>query len=154
MLLSAVSVLVVAQSSSEIPEGLMSNPVLFLEWKSTCFGEFLSPSSGVFHCTHSKPVWHIALLCVQWKTPDDVQRNCPKHIEFHSKNKFEKLVQLVGFIIQKLSRCTVTWTSNIHTVCAIHVCILSCVAPRTGLCKPWHYHLLTFRDIGIIQRYL
>ena len=28
MLLSAVSVLVVAQSSSEIPEGLMSNPVL------------------------------------------------------------------------------------------------------------------------------
>jgi len=28
MLLSAVSVLVVAQSSSEIPEGLMNNPVL------------------------------------------------------------------------------------------------------------------------------
>ena len=30
MLLSAVSVLVVAQSSSEIPEGLMNNPVLLL----------------------------------------------------------------------------------------------------------------------------
>ena len=30
MLLSAVSVLVVAQSSSEIPEGLMNNPVLRL----------------------------------------------------------------------------------------------------------------------------
>ena len=29
MLLSAVSVLVVSQSSSEIPEGLMNNPVLF-----------------------------------------------------------------------------------------------------------------------------
>ena len=28
MLLSAVSVLVVAQSSSEIPEGLMNNPVI------------------------------------------------------------------------------------------------------------------------------
>jgi len=28
MLLAAVSVLVVAQSSSEIPEGLMNNPVL------------------------------------------------------------------------------------------------------------------------------
>ena len=28
MFLSAVSVLVVAQSSSEIPEGLMNNPVL------------------------------------------------------------------------------------------------------------------------------
>ena len=30
MLFSAVSVLVVAQSSSEIPEGLMNNPVLYL----------------------------------------------------------------------------------------------------------------------------
>jgi hypothetical protein len=26
--------------------------------------------------------------------------NCPKHIEFHSKNKFEKLVHLVGFIMR------------------------------------------------------
>ena len=103
---------------------------LFLEWNSTCFGQFLCPSSGVFHCTHSngichtslltaceldrngtavpywsrpkgvsKPVWHIPLLCIQWKTPDDGQRNCPKHVEFHSKNKFEKLVHLVYFII-------------------------------------------------------
>jgi len=46
----------------------------------------------------SKPVWYIPLLCAQWKTPDDGQRNCPKHVEFYSKNKFEKLVQLVGFI--------------------------------------------------------
>ena len=30
-------------------------------------------------------VWHIPLLCVRWKTPDDGQRNCPKHVEFHSK---------------------------------------------------------------------
>ena len=34
------------------------------------------------------------------KTPDDGQRNCPKHVEFYSKNKFEKLVHLVGFIIK------------------------------------------------------
>ena len=90
----------------------------------------------------SKPVWHIPLLCVQWKSPDDGQRNCPKHVEFYSKNKFEKVVHLVGFIIRiliwscclnlcvsvlimrsccsasswfyykNLSRCTVTWTSN------------------------------------------
>jgi hypothetical protein len=26
---------------------------LFLEWNSTCFGQFLCPSSGGFHCTHS-----------------------------------------------------------------------------------------------------
>jgi len=24
-----------------------------------------------------------------------------KHVEFHSKNKFEKLVQLVGFVIRR-----------------------------------------------------
>ena len=52
----------------------------------------------------SKPVWHIPLLCVQWKTSDDGQRNCPKHIEFYSKNKFEKLLHLVGFIVRIHSR--------------------------------------------------
>jgi len=34
------------------------------------------------------------------KTPDDGQMNCPKHVEFYSKNKFEELVHLVGFIIR------------------------------------------------------
>ena len=48
----------------------------------------------------SKPVWHTPLLCVQWKTPDDGQSNCPKHVEFSYKNKLEKLVHLVGFIIR------------------------------------------------------
>jgi len=104
---------------------------LFLEWNSTCLGQFLCPSLGVFHCTHSngichtglltaceqaqavsKPVWHIPLLCVQWKTPDDGHRNCPRQVEFHSKKKFEKLMHLIGFIIRNLARCTVTWTSN------------------------------------------
>jgi len=37
MLLSAVSVLVVAQSSSEIPEGLMNNPVYILIHAHTTF---------------------------------------------------------------------------------------------------------------------
>jgi len=35
---------------------------LFLEWNSTCFGEFLCPSSGVLHCTHSNVVCHTCLL--------------------------------------------------------------------------------------------
>ena len=34
------------------------------------------------------------------KTPDDGQGNCPKHVEFCSKNKFEKLVHPVGFIVR------------------------------------------------------
>jgi hypothetical protein len=77
---------------------------LFLKWNSTCFGQFLCPSWGVFHCTHSNGICHtglltarklstnlydISLLCLQWKTPDDGRRNCLKHVEFQSNNKFE-----------------------------------------------------------------
>jgi hypothetical protein len=47
-------------------------------------------------------------VCTVKKTPDDGQGNFPKHAEFHSKNKFEKLVHLVGFIVRNLSQCTVT----------------------------------------------
>jgi len=34
------------------------------------------------------------------KTPDDGQRNCPKHVEFYSENEFGKFVHLVSFIIR------------------------------------------------------
>ena len=106
---------------------------LFLEWDSTCFGQLLCPSSGVFHCTHSNGIYHTGYShslragsgrfrpdpacklsanlydiyhCSVYieKTADDGQRNCPKHVEFYSKNKFEKLVHLVGFIISILLR--------------------------------------------------
>ena len=40
------------------------------------------------------------LLCIQYETPDNEQKTCPKHVEIYSKNKFEKLVHLVGFIIR------------------------------------------------------
>jgi hypothetical protein len=40
---------------------------------------------------------------IQYHTPDDGQKTCPKHVEFYSKNKFEKLVHLVGFIIKNFS---------------------------------------------------
>jgi hypothetical protein len=94
---------------------------LFSERNSTCFGQFLCPSSGVFHCTHRNGVCHTAceqyqdgtefhpdatrklsvnlydilLLCVQWTPPDAGQRNCPKHVEFRSENKFEKSLHLI-----------------------------------------------------------
>jgi hypothetical protein len=31
--------------------------------------------------------WHIPLLSWRWITPDDGQRNCPKHVGFHFQNK-------------------------------------------------------------------
>jgi hypothetical protein len=47
------------------------------------------------------------------KTPEDGQGNCPKLIEFKSKNKFEKLVHLVGFIIKKMYLLS-EWFKNRH----------------------------------------
>jgi len=115
---------------------------LFLEWNSTRFGQFLCPSSGVFHSTHSngichtglltaceqdqdvtavpswscsqpvsKPVWHMPLLCVQRKTPDDGQRNCPKHVEFHSKS--------CSSILILLASCQQTCMTYTIAVCAV-----------------------------------
>ena len=63
--------------------------------------------------------------------------NCPKHVEFYSKNKFEKLVHLVGFIIRM--------DSNTHyTTCAEQLlCVLTFLTfswlfeLNTSLCY-WH----------------
>jgi hypothetical protein len=41
---------------------------------------------------------HIPLPNVQWRTPDDGQRNCPKHVEFLDKNEFGKISASGGFI--------------------------------------------------------
>ena len=41
MLLSVVSVLVVAQSSSEVPEGLTNNPVYVIVQSNTTVAEFI-----------------------------------------------------------------------------------------------------------------
>jgi len=52
----------------------------------------------------SADLYDIYHWCLQWKTPDNGQRNSLKHVEFPSKNKFEKLVHLVGFIIRNYSQ--------------------------------------------------
>ena len=71
---------------------------LFLEWNSTCFGQFLCPSSGVFHYKQSNGICHTGLLTACEQDQDGTA--CPKHVEFHSKNKFEKLMHLVAYIIR------------------------------------------------------
>jgi len=61
-----------------------------------------------------KHVWHIPLLCPQWKTPDYVQRNCPEYVDFYSKNYFEKLVHLVGFYYKNSGKTSfkIQWGEN------------------------------------------
>jgi len=49
----------------------------------------LCTMNDIYHCF----VYSDELLMI-------LQRNCLKHVEFYSKNKFEKLVYLVGFIFR------------------------------------------------------
>ena len=54
------------------------------------------------------------LLCVQCWTLADGQRYFPKHVESYSKNKFEKLVLLVDFIIRtNVVKCSVYSVLNL-----------------------------------------
>jgi len=55
---------------------------------------------------------------VQCWTPDDGQGNCPKHVEFHSKNRFRKLVHLIGFVIRIYHDAR---SSECHTCSALSV---------------------------------
>ena len=75
----------------------------------------------------------------EW-TPDDGQRHCPKHVEFHAQNKFAKLVHLVGLIIKKsttgLTHRTITSAvSEPESQTNKHegYCILGCDALHFGL---------------------
>jgi hypothetical protein len=97
-----------------------------LAWNSTCYGQFLCPSSGVHSlytqqwyisyrfvdsfragpgwiCSTAvyKPVWHIPLLSVQWMNSwwwtDELSETC----RVSCQNKFVKLVHLVCCIIKK-----------------------------------------------------
>ena len=119
-----------ARSVQSVPPPTRSRSVLILsshlrmscQWSLS--NRFLRQNLPSWSCSQavSKPVWHIPLLCVQWKTPDDVQRNCPKHVEFYSKNKFKKRVHLVGFIIRFITiHCP--RTSNASYVLLFHILI-------------------------------
>jgi hypothetical protein len=102
---------------------------------STRFGQFICPSSGVFHCRVGTgtcytgwtttcmqdqdgtaiPSWsctqavvilvqHMPVPNLQWKTPDDGQRNCAKRVEFRTRINLE-ISASVGFIVKKSCIC-------------------------------------------------
>jgi len=73
-------------------------------------------------CQQTCMTYTIAVCTV--KTTDDGQRNCPKHVEFYSKNKFEKLVHLVGLFLIS-SRLA---TTNVRSVTACRSEGFNCAA--------------------------
>jgi hypothetical protein len=70
-----------------VPLSLIRNYSLYTpQWcMSYRFVDSFRAGSGSW--SGSKAVLHTPLLCVQWVTPDDGQRSCPKHVEFHFQNK-------------------------------------------------------------------
>ena len=83
------------------------------------FAESLRAGSGrncssvlILLASCQQNLYDIYHCCVQWKSPDDGQRNCPKHVEFYSKNTFEKLLLLVGFAIRFCTEYLQLYTWN------------------------------------------
>ena len=107
-----------------------------LAWNSTCFGQFLCPSSGVYSLytqqwymsyrfVHSfragpgswscskavyKPVWHIPLLSVQWMISwwwtDELSKTCGVSCQ----NNICEISESTWFYHKEMLRCTITWT--------------------------------------------
>jgi hypothetical protein len=49
------------------------------------------------------------------------QKTCPKHVDFYSTNKFEKLVHLVGFIIRILHKTVFVQPSLVFASKPLHL---------------------------------
>ena len=97
-------------------------------WNSTCFGQFLCPSSGVYSLytqrwympyrfvdsfrkgsgwnsvtswSCSKAAWHTPLLSVRWINSWWWTEELSETCRISCQNRFVKSVHLVGFIIKK-----------------------------------------------------
>jgi len=100
-----------------VPLSIIRSSSLYTQqwYMSYRFADSLRAGSGMLRPYPARKLSaHIPLLCVQWKIPNDRQRNCSKHVEFYSKNKFEKISASSWFYYKNLSRCTVIGTSNIN----------------------------------------
>ena len=61
--------------------------------------------------------------CCVYSENDDGQRNCPKHVEVYSKNKFEKLVRLAGFIIRTIENVASACMESRNTKVMLYNCV-------------------------------
>ena len=89
------------------------------------------------------------MLCVQLKTPDDGQRNCPKYVEFLPKNKFEKLVHLVGFIIRKK---VLEYLGQFEETAVCNFCMPCFIVPVVNDCSESNYSVSVKLDLKRCDR--
>jgi len=99
------------------------------------FADSLRAGSG--RSSVNKLVWHITLLCVQRKTRDDGQRNCPKHVECYSKTKLETFSASNWFYYKKLQRCykmPVTFLQLARKLLQFLLCVLLVLLLHLKMC--------------------
>jgi hypothetical protein len=96
MLLSALSVLVVAQSSSEVPEGLMNNPVYFLLW---VFGKWARTSNSIV-----MPIYNPQICDNDDKTHINKKISEPTYVVMQDmlKNTYQQLNYRLDANLQKV----------------------------------------------------
>ena len=123
MLLSALSVLVVAQSSSEIPEGLMNNPVYSDTYPTRC---------NVTQFIYFRKLLYMFLVAPR----DDGWRYHPKHVE-----QFPEIYKLCNFLFmvpciiifyEITNRCNYMQSILFH--CQVHsTCFGRHIHPSSGV---------------------
>jgi len=66
-------------------------------------------------------------MSVQWKTPDDGQRNCPKHAEIYSKNKFGKISSRGWFYYKNINICRlllfIVYVDKMRVLFTVSICV-------------------------------
>jgi hypothetical protein len=65
---------------------------------------------------HQKPARNLPVPNVQYKTPDDGQRRCTKHVEFYNRIKLGFLARLFGYLKRNLLvlRCSSTVLTGMY----------------------------------------
>jgi hypothetical protein len=114
-----------------------TNFKFILSWNSTCFGQFLCPSSGVYSLYTQQ--WYMSYRfvdsfragsgwnwCLQWTNSWWWTGELSESCRVSCQNKFEKLVYLVSFIINKFNT-SVLDAVNTSQARNTPVCLISCV---------------------------
>ena len=94
---------------------------LFLEWNSTCFGQFLCPSSGVFHCTRSNGICHTDLLAACEQDQDGTEFHLdpdpliPYYVKFFDEKALGKVKSTYIHIYIEATTAMI-WMKTSHNI--------------------------------------
>ena len=151
--------------------------------KSTCFGQFLCPSSGVYSqqcymsyrfvdscragtgcnavpswfCSKAvfKPVWYIPVPSVQCISSWWWEEELPETCRDSCRSKFGKLVHLVGFIIKNLLRCKViNYDARSHVTMHGHMSRCTVTCHDARSHVTMHGHMnVKFNSIILFKKY-